>query len=60
VLEYFRQKGIGVLFLTDPMDESAFQQLKDPSNHRQICITNENCELGETEDEKKAFEDLKI
>jgi molecular chaperone HtpG len=59
MLEYFRQKGIEVLFLTDPMDEYAFQQLKDYSDHKLICITKENCELNETDDEKKAFEDLK-
>jgi molecular chaperone HtpG len=59
MLEYFRQKGIEVLFLTDPMDEYAFQQLKDYSDHKLICVTKENCDLGETEDEKKAFEDLK-
>jgi molecular chaperone HtpG len=59
MLEYFRQKGIEVLFLTDLMDEYAFQQLKDYPDHKLICITKENCELGETEDEKKAFEDLK-
>jgi len=59
MLEYFRQKGIEVLFLTDPIDEYSFQQLKDYSDHKLICITKENCEIGETEEEKKAFEDLK-
>jgi molecular chaperone HtpG len=59
MLEYFRQKGIEVLLLTDPVDEYAFQQLKDYSDHKLICVTKENCDLGETEAEKKAFEDLK-
>jgi molecular chaperone HtpG len=59
MLEYFRQKGIEVLFLTDPIDEYSFQQLKEYSDHKLLCITKENCEIGESEDEKKAFEDLK-
>jgi molecular chaperone HtpG len=59
MLEYFRQKGIEVLFLTDPIDEYSFQQLKDYSDHKLICITKENCEIAETDEEKKAFEELK-
>ena len=59
MLEYFRQKGIEVLFLTDPIDEYCFQQLKEYSDHKLICVTKENCEINETEDEKKEFEDLK-
>ena len=57
--EAFRQKGIEVLFLTDAIDEYCFQQLKEYSDHKLICITKENCEIDETEDEKKEFEDLK-
>jgi molecular chaperone HtpG len=59
MLEFFRQKGIEILFLTDPMDKYTFQQLKDYSDHKLICITKENCEINETDEEKKAFEDLK-
>ena len=59
MLEAFRQKGIEVLFLTDAIDEYCFQQLKEYSDHKLICITKENCEIDETEDEKKEFEDLK-
>jgi molecular chaperone HtpG len=59
MLEYSRQNGIEVLFLTDPIDEYSFQQLKDYSDHKLICITKENCEIAETNEEKKAFEDLK-
>jgi molecular chaperone HtpG len=59
MLESFRQKGIEVLFLTDPIDEYCFQQLKDYSDHKLICITKENCEVDETEEEKSKFENLK-
>ncbi|KAK8880738.1 hypothetical protein M9Y10_003425 [Tritrichomonas musculus] len=59
MLEYFRQKGIEVLFLVDPIDEYCFQQLKDYSDHKLLCITKENCEIDETEEEKKEFEELK-
>jgi molecular chaperone HtpG len=59
MLEYFRQKGIEVLFLPDPIDEYSFQQLKDYSDHKQICITPENCEIADTDEEKNAFEDQK-
>ncbi|KAH0797881.1 heat shock protein 83 [Histomonas meleagridis] len=59
MLEYFRHKGIEVLFLTDPIDEYCFQQLREYSDHKLICITKENCEIDETEEEKAEFEELK-
>jgi molecular chaperone HtpG len=59
MLEVFRQKGIEVLFLVDPIDEYCFQQLNEYSDHKLMCITKENCEIEETEDQKKEFEELK-
>ena len=59
MLEAFRQKGIEVLFLTDPIDEYCFQQLNEYEDHKLMCITKENCEIDETEEEKKEFEELK-
>jgi molecular chaperone HtpG len=59
MLEYFRQKGIEVLFLTDAIDEYSFQQLREYSDHKLLCVTKEGIDLGETEDEKKAYEALK-
>jgi molecular chaperone HtpG len=56
MLEVFRQKGIEVLFLRDPIDEYSFQQLKDYNDHKLICITKDNCKIDETEDDKAAFE----
>jgi molecular chaperone HtpG len=58
MLDYSRQGGSEVLVLTDPMYEYILQQLKDYSDHELLCITKENCELGETKDEKKAFQAL--
>jgi molecular chaperone HtpG len=58
-IEYFRQKGIEVLFLTDPIDEYSFQQLHEYSDHKLLCVTKEGIDLGESEEEKKAFEELK-
>jgi len=59
MLESFRQKGLEVLFLTDPIDEYCFQQLNEYSDHKLMCITKENCEITETEEEKAKFEELK-
>lgn len=56
MLEIFRQKGIEVLFLTDPIDEYCFQQLKEFSDHKLICITKDNCEMAESEEDKEAHE----
>jgi molecular chaperone HtpG len=59
MLEVFRQKGIEVLLLTDPIDEYSFQKLKDYNDHKLIFITKKNCEIDETEDEKAVFETRK-
>jgi molecular chaperone HtpG len=58
MLEYFLQKPIEVLFLIDSINEYYFQQLKNYSDHKLICITMENCAIAET-DEEKGFGDLK-
>jgi len=59
MLEIFRQRGIEVLFLTDPIDEYCFQQLNEYEDHKLICNTKENCEIDETEEEKKEYDELK-
>jgi molecular chaperone HtpG len=58
MLDYFQQKGIELFFLTEPIKECCFQQPKNYSDHRLLCITKENCEIAETDDEKR-FGDLK-
>merc|ERR1711994_1181889 len=50
---------MGVLFLVDPIDEYAIQQLKDYQGKTMACATKEGLDLGLTEDEKKAAEEEK-
>jgi molecular chaperone HtpG len=58
-LEGFKKKGIEVLYMTDPIDEYAVQQLKEFEDKKLISITKEGLELELTEDEKKKKEEEK-
>jgi molecular chaperone HtpG len=58
-LEGLRKKGIEVLYMTDPIDEYAVQQLKDYDDKKLVCATKEGLELDMTDDEKKATEEEK-
>ena len=58
-LEKLRAKGLEVLFMVDPIDEYAVQQLKEYEGHKLICATKEGLKLDESADEKAAFEEAK-
>merc|ERR1712159_670662 len=58
-LEGLKKKGLEVLFMTDPIDEYAVQQLKDYDDKKLVSATKEGLELDQTDDEKKAAEEEK-
>merc|ERR1711868_363307 len=51
--------GLEVLYMIDPIDEYAVQQLKEYDGKKLLCATKEGLKFGETDDEKKAFEEAK-
>mmetsp|Transcript_11487 Transcript_11487/g.18751 ORF Transcript_11487/g.18751 Transcript_11487/m.18751 type:complete len:707 (-) Transcript_11487:205-2325(-) len=58
-LERLKRKGLECLFMTDPIDEYAVQQLKEYEGKKLVSATKEGLQLAESEDEKKAFEEKK-
>merc|ERR1719434_562210 len=58
-VEKLRKKGMEVLYMVDPIDEYAVQQLKEYDGHKLVSVTKEGLTLDETEEEKKAKEELK-
>jgi len=58
-LEKLKKKGYEVLYMIDPIDEYAMQQLKEFDGKKMVAITKEGLKLDETEDEKKKQEEIK-
>merc|ERR1712232_1465951 len=58
-LEKLKKKGYEVLYMVDPIDEYAVQQLKEFDGKKLLNATKEGLQLDEDEDEKKAFEEAK-
>ncbi|KAJ9521565.1 hypothetical protein QJQ45_008857 [Haematococcus lacustris] len=58
-VEKLRRKGLEVLFMVDPIDEYVTQQLKEYDGKKLVCCTKEGLKLEESEEEKKAWEELK-
>merc|ERR1712109_213679 len=58
-MEAFKKKNLEVLYMIDPIDEHATQQLKEYDGKKLVNITKEGVEISKDEDEKKAFEEKK-
>jgi molecular chaperone HtpG len=58
-VEGLRKRGLEVIYMTDPIDEYAMQQLKEYDGKKFICVTKDKLEIDETEDEKAKAEQEK-
>ena len=58
-IEKLKAKGLEVLYMVDPIDEYAVQQLKEYDGKKLISVTKDGLKLDETDDEKKKFEEAK-
>eukprot|EP00992_Anisonema_acinus_P001539 TRINITY_DN10491_c2_g1_i4.p1 TRINITY_DN10491_c2_g1~~TRINITY_DN10491_c2_g1_i4.p1 ORF type:complete len:703 (+),score=260.27 TRINITY_DN10491_c2_g1_i4:58-2166(+) len=58
-IESCKKRGYEVLFMTDPIDEYAMQQLKDFEDKKFVCVTKEGLKFEDSEEEKKRQEEEK-
>jgi len=56
-LESLRKRGFEVLYMTDPIDEYAVQQLRDYDGKKLVCATKEGLELEMSDEEKRSKEE---
>jgi molecular chaperone HtpG len=56
-LEALKKKDFEVLYMTDPIDEYAVQQLRDYDDKKLVNVTKEGLDLELTDEEKKQKED---
>merc|ERR1719447_1579820 len=58
-LEQLKKRDLEVIYLVDPIDEYAIQQLKDYQGKTMACATKEGLDLCLSEEEKKKAEEEK-
>jgi len=58
-VERVKSKGYEVLYMVDPIDEYAVQQLKEYDGKKLVCVTKEGLELDDDENEKAKLEKAK-
>jgi len=58
-LERFKKKDLEVIFMSDPLDEYLTQQLRDYKEKKLMCVTKENINLNDSDQEKADFEKAK-
>jgi len=57
-LETLKARDLEVIFMTDPIDEHAVQQLKEYDGKKLANVTKEGLDLNTSEEEKKAWEEI--
>merc|ERR1719422_2108103 len=55
-VETLKKRGLGCLYMTEPIDEYVVQQLKEFDGKNLVSVTKEGLELPEDEEEKKKKE----
>lgn len=58
-VERVKSRGFEVLYMTEPIDEYAVQQLKEYDGKKLVSVTKEGLELPEDDEEKKKWEEKK-
>merc|ERR1712054_189884 len=58
-LEGLKKRGFEVLYMTDPIDEYAIQQLKEYDGKKILNITKEGLKIEKSDEEKKEWEEKK-
>ena len=58
-LEKLKKKGYEVLYMVDPIDEYAVQQLKEFEGKKLLSATKEGLDIAEDDEEKKKFDEAK-
>merc|ERR1711963_245659 len=56
-IEKLKKKGYEVLFMVDPIDEYAVQQLKEYDGKKLVSVTKEGLSIEDSEEEKKKAEE---
>merc|ERR1719483_1541015 len=57
-MEGLKKRNLEVIFMTDPIDEHAVQQLKEYDGKKLVNVTKEGLDLNTSEEEKKAWEEV--
>ncbi|CAK0785949.1 hypothetical protein CVIRNUC_009162 [Coccomyxa viridis] len=57
-IERLKKKGYEVLFLVDPIDEYAVQQMKEYDGKKLVSVTKEGLKFDETDEEKTKREEI--
>jgi molecular chaperone HtpG len=58
-LEKLKKKGYEVLFMIDPIDEYAVQQLKEFEGKKLLAATKEGLDMNDDEEDKQKYEEAK-